>query len=213
MYNALDRLRGIVNEDKVGAMSATAGGPGNPNTIYNQKVTPTAMNTAAPAAPVPAAQMALDSYSPQKMALATPSEATNMSTAAQNMNFALNEALNMDNAIMKNAKQTGLELASKRGLLNSSIAVGSAQRASLEAAGNVAQGIFNRGNAQTDFYNAAKLLPLQSALNFSDNFSQLASENPEVYTPGYINGMTNFFMSNMQNVLKNFFGDDVLGGG
>lgn len=208
MFNALDRLGLRANEDKNTHFASVNNAPGNPNTIYNQPQTVTTAPTQ-----FTSAQVALDSYKPQTIGFNTPTEQQNMEAAATGMNTAIQSVLGEENAYIQNARRTGLENASKRGLLNSSISSGASQRAALDAAMPFISGIYNRGNAQTDFYSAAKLLPLQSALNFSNDFASRAADNPEVYTPSYINGMTNFFMSNMQNVLNNFFGDDALKGG
>lgn len=200
------------------------GGPGNPNTVYN--VGPAAkrtdMNyaysgsapatTAVPGAPVaPGTTPATTGYQPQQIALSTPSQSTLTNNAITTMDAAQQYALDPNSAFMKNARQEGLEFSSQRGLLNSSIAAGNSQRAAIQASQPIANAIFNDANNSRDFYRAAKLLPLQSALEFSTNFATMAAEQPDVYTPGYINGMTNFFMSNMQNVMQNFFGAEALG--
>ena len=176
-------------------------GGGNPNTAYNQSsATPTAAPVAAPA-----------TYDPAQIALNAPTEQQNMQGAIDNMMQVQGQVLNSDNPYIENARRMGLEHASNRGLLNSSIAAGASQRAAIEASQPIAQSIYSRGNAKTDYYDMVKLLPLQKALNLVDDFASRAADNPDVYTPGYISGMTNFFMSNMQNVMKNFFGDAPIG--
>lgn len=50
----------------------------------------------------------------------------------------LNNMLNSDSAYMQNARTRGLELANKRGLLNSSIAAGNSQRSAIESASPIA---------------------------------------------------------------------------
>lgn len=181
-------------------------GGGNPNGVYNNSTAPSTAPTATTAAPAPAA------YTPAPIAFNTPTEQQNMQQATDNMMQVQNDVLNSDNAYIKNARQMGLEHASNRGLLNSSIAAGASQRAAIEASQPIAQSIYARGNAKTDYYDMARLMPLQKALSLVDDFAQRALDQPDVYTPGYVNGMTNFFMSNMQNVMKNFFGDSPAGG-
>lgn len=206
MLNSLDGSRGGGISSFIGRMrqgqnyAFTENGGGNPNTAYNQPG-------------VTSADKALDSYKPQGMSLATPTNDQNWQQSADDMMRTQDLVLNSDNPYIQNARQQGLEHASNRGLLNSSIAAGNSQRAAIEASQPIVNKIYDRTNALSDFYSAAKLLPLQSALNFSDNFAQMAAQEPDVYTPSYINGMTNFFMSNMQNVMSNFFGEGLNGGG
>ena len=151
-------------------------------------------------------------YVPQQFNLASPSSATHTSDAIATMDAAQKYALDPNSAFMKNARQEGLEFSASRGLLNSSIAAGNSQRAAIQASQPIAQAIFNDSNNSRDFYRAAKLLPLQASLTMATNFADLAAQQPDIYTPGYINGMTNFFVSNMQNVMANFFGDSTFGG-
>lgn len=188
-------------------------GGGNPNTVNNNPIannrTDLMYEQAAPAA-TPAT--APTPYNPQQFSITTPADSAIVKQSLDNMNQVYGGILDPNSAIMKDAKQRGLEMASQRGNINSSIAVGSAQRQVLGAAGGIASQVYGDANNSRDFYRAAKLLPLQHALSFSTDFATMASENPEVYTPEYVNGMTNFFMSNMQNVMQNFFGDTLQGG-
>jgi hypothetical protein len=203
MLNNLDGggVAGVIARLRQGQNYAmTEGGTGNPNGAYNQ---PGATS----------ADRALDSYKPQGMSLSTPTNEQNWQQSADNMMKTQDLVLNSDNPYIQNARQMGLEHASKRGLLNSSIAAGNSQRGAIEASQGIVNRIYDRTNSLNDFYNSAKLLPLQSALSFSDNFAMMAAQEPDVYTPSYINGMTNFFMSNMQNVMSNFFGEGLNGGG
>ena len=198
MFNTYDPDRQRTNQalDLVGNQY----GGGNPNTVNNTAAVTPAATTTAPA------------YTPQQFSMTTPSDSAIVKQSLDNMNQVYGGILDPNSAIMKDAQQRGLEMASRRGNINSSIAVGSAQRQVLDAAGGIASQVYGDANNSRNFYRAAKLLPLQHALSFSTDFATRASENPEVYTPEYVNGMTNFFMSNMQNVMQNFFGD-TLGGG
>lgn len=205
MLNSLDgggmsAAMGMLARRKDMNYAASDGGTGNPNGAYNQ---PGATS----------ADKALDSYAPKTFSMNTPTNDQVWQQSADNMMRTQDLVLNSDNPYIQNARQTGLEHASKRGLLNSSMAAGNSQRAAIEASQPIVGAIYNRTNSLNDFYSTTKLLPLQSALSFSDNFAQLAAQEPDVYTPSYINGMTNFFMSNMQNVMDNFFGDGQLTGG
>jgi hypothetical protein len=49
------------------------------------------------------------------------------------------------------------------------------------------------------------LLPIQSAAQLNQLIQQYALENPQVYTPDIISGMTNFFNTNFLNTLKKYF--------
>lgn len=195
-------------------------GGGNPNTTYNNpgagaiaaKRQDLMYEQAAPVAPAATPATAPTPYNPQQFSITTPADSAIVKQSLDNMNQVYGGILDPNSAIMKDAKQRGLEMASQRGNINSSIAVGSAQRQVLGAAGGIASQVYGDANNSRDFYRAAKLLPLQHALSFSTDFATMASENPEVYTPEYVNGMTNFFMSNMQNVMQNFFGDTLQGG-
>lgn len=219
MYNPTNPQRTQPALDLVGNQY----GGGNPNTVNNNPVAArrTDMNyaysggapleTATPGAPVAVGATATTGYQPQQMTLSTPSQSTLTNNAIATMDAAQKYALDPNSAFMQNARQEGIEYSSQRGLINSSIAGGNSQRAAIQASQPIANAIFNDSNNSRDFYRAAKLLPLQHALSFSTDFATMAAEQPDVYTPGYVNGMTNFFMSNMQNVMQNFFGDEALG--
>jgi hypothetical protein len=191
-------------------------GGGNPNTVNNNPIannrTDLMYAQGAPTAPAVTPAAVAPTYTPQQFSITTPADSAIVKQSLDNMNQVYGGILDPNSAIMKDAKQRGLEMASQRGNINSSIAVGAAERQVLGAAGGIASQVYGDANNSRDFYRAAKLLPLQHALSFSTDFATMASENPEVYTPEYVNGMTNFFMSNMQNVMQNFFGDTLQGG-
>lgn len=224
MYKSLNAIGLTPSENNSVGLE---GGPGNPNGVYNAPRGPAARRTdmnyaygaspttgqAGPTTTSPSAQPPANAigYSPQQMQLDVPSNSSLTSNSIATMEAAQKYALDPNSAFMQNARQEGLEFASKRGLLNSSIAAGNSQRAAIQASQPIANAVFNDANNSRDFYRAAKLLPLQSALELSTHFADMAAEQPDVYTPEYINGMTNFFMSNMQNVMKNFFGAEALG--
>lgn len=185
---------------------------------------------------------------------------------------------------MTDAARRGLEVAGSRGLLNSTIASGSAQRAALESVApfvqqavdisnmregqsfNNAQNALARqqqsnmqqfdlaGNLimsreqqafqgeqsaldrqlKTDLQNDAamqqdwlssrdfqrqfnaqlSMMPINNAYDMSAMIAQYAIQNPEVYTPEVISGMTNFFQNNMMSILAQYFPDlvNVTGG-
>lgn len=149
----------------------------------------------------------------------------------------------------QNARQSGLDLAADRGLLNSSLAAGNAQRAALEGItpfvqqgmgllgqreSNAFQGEQNqldrnlRQKMQSDavfqqdwlsnrdfnrnFYGQISMLPIQNAAQFSQMIAQYALENPEVYTPDNIAGMSQFFNNSFRDILSSYLHDINLGG-
>lgn len=61
-------------------------------------------------------------------------------------------------------------------------------------------------NQFTREFNAAlSMMPIQSAASLSNMIAQYAMENPEVYTPEIISGMTNFFNRNMLSIMQMYF--------
>lgn len=219
------RLTGRPSLDKLGNQY----GGGNPNTIYNTSATPanTAPTATAPTAPTPwvPPQFSLPNMTPTAIPTVDPANATNAANAALSIQ---GQILNSDSQYMQNAKQTGLELASKRGLLNSGLAVGNAQKAAIEASTpltNQAIGLYSRErdyqmqdwlsneSVKRDANFTLAALPIRSAYDMMSGLMQGAANNPEVYTPAYMNSMSNFFMTNMHNVLNNFFGAKATGGG
>lgn len=196
-------------------------GGGNPATAYN--VPGTTVNTAAvtttPSTPfTPAGQFAMPKMEPTKMPVANAADmdnAYNMVTGVQN------KLLNSDSAYMQNAKQAGLEFAAKRGLLNSSIAGGASQRAAIEASNPLVNNVLSvygqeRGAQLSDWMSSEALkrdfsttlaaLPIKTSFDMLTGLAQAATNAPDVFTPTYINSMSNFFTANMQNVMANFFG-------
>jgi hypothetical protein len=58
---------------------------------------------------------------------------------------------------------------------------------------------FNR-----EFYAAMAMVPVQNASQFQQMIAQYALDNPEVYTPQTIAGMTQFFNSNFQQIMAQY---------
>lgn len=55
-------------------------------------------------------------------------------------------------------------------------------------------------------FNAAlSMIPIQTATQFSQLIQQYALDNPDVYTPEVISGMTTFFTQQMGSILKQYF--------
>lgn len=150
----------------------------------------------------------------------------------------LQALLNRDSPYMRNAEQRGIEMAQRRGNLNSSIAAGSARRAALEAAAPIAQAdaqAWREANSQNfealsqlrqmrtaadledwlndrsfnrDFNGRLATMPIQSAMDMLQYVSQRAMEDPAVYTPQVMSGFMNFFNQNLFDIMNQYFGSN-----
>lgn len=133
----------------------------------------------------------------------------------------LESFLNPNSTLMQQAKRSGVEYANTRGGVNSSIAGGAAQRASLDAAvsqANQATAIDREREAvnaadwaSSQNFNRAMLGQFSStafnnSLNMLNTIQQFALEDPELYTPEVTSGYSNFFQKNMNDIMKRYFG-------
>lgn len=198
-------------------------GGGNPATAYNVPgtTTNTAANNTTQTAAVqytPSGQFAMPKLQPTAMPVANPQDmdnAYNLVTGVQN------KLLGQDSTYMNLAKQQGLETAAKRGLLNSSIAAGASQRSAIEASNPIVNNVLStygqeRGAQLSDWMSSEALkrdfsttlaaLPIKTSFDMLTGLAQAATNAPDVFTPEYVNSMSNFFTANMQNVMANFFG-------
>lgn len=134
----------------------------------------------------------------------------------------LEAMLNPNSQYIQNARQRGVEYAASRGGLNSSIAAGASERAAIEAAMplvNSALDIqktrdilagqdwldtqaFNR-----DFQGQLTMLPIVNSFNMLSTVQQFAMQDPALYTPDVISGYSNFFQSNMKDIMNQYFGE------
>lgn len=62
-----------------------------------------------------------------------------------------------------------------------------------------------------EFNGALSMMPISSSFQMNQMIQQYALENPEIYTPEVISGMTNFFNRNMISILETYF-PDMVGG-
>lgn len=62
-----------------------------------------------------------------------------------------------------------------------------------------------------EFNGALSMMPITSAFDLNSRIQQFAMENPEIYTPEVISGMSNFFNRNMLSMLQQYF-PDMVGG-
>ena len=133
---------------------------------------------------------------------------------------ALESLVGGNSAYIENARRRGLETAAARGGINSSIAAGAAERAAIEASGDLAsqavqidqsnlaveqqdwlaQNNFNRelfGNLYSNAYESSS--SMLNALGF------YALADPETYTPEVMSGFSNYFSQLQNNVLSNYY--------
>lgn len=147
------------------------------------------------------------------------------------VNDLVNQFSDSQGSFVQNARQRGLEQASRRGVLNSSIAGGNAERAALESIQpfvsegvgllNAREGRALQKNMQQDsavlqdwmnsnqfnreFNGTLAMLPITNTYQLMQNIMQYGLDNPEVYTPDVISGTSNFFTRNMFDVLSQYF--------
>lgn len=176
----------------------------------------------------------------------------------------MNTLLGSDSRYIQDARLRGQEMANERGLLNSSIAAGAAEREAIQAAQpllNQAVGLHGQREqltfqgqqnqldrvqtvnnqllasqlaerqavfdaqlrqqlqsdsaAQQDWLNSRSftrqfnaslsMVPVQGAMDLTRMVQQYALNDPEVYTPQVISGMTNFLTQNMFSIFSTYF--------
>lgn len=139
-----------VNQQPMGLDRINTTNAAVPSPMATQATTPTPFTATAVGQPVP--QQTAQSTAAQPFATSTMGNQqmgmyTNTGDAASVPLGYLDQILNQENALLRNARTSGLELAASRGLQNSSIAAGAAQRAALDYAMPVlgmAQDTFNQ---------------------------------------------------------------------
>lgn len=122
---------------------------------------------------------------------------------------------------IQQARQSGVDMANSRGLLNSSIAGGNAVREAIKAAqplvseatgllksreGYAAQDWINSNTFNREFSGALALLPVKSSLDMLNTLMSYGAENPQIYTPEVMSGYSNFFQQNMMDVMSHYYG-------
>lgn len=129
--------------------------------------------------------------------------------------------LNPNSELMQQARRSGTELAATRGGINSSIAAGASQRASLDTAQQLAnqatqidqnrEAVRAEEWASTNNFNRAMLgqfssAAFQNSLGMLESVQQMALQDPELYTPEVISGLSDFFSRNATDILGRYFG-------
>lgn len=163
---------------------------------------------------------------------------TPVADEASIVNNYLSQLIGADSPLMRNARTLGIEHAAARGLQNSSIAAGNAQRAALDAALPLAQqavDMFNqRENRQwtssenrldrqqqltmaevqnwlnnesfmRDFNAQLALAPVANTFQLLQMIMKQAVDQPDVYTPDVVSGFSEFFNTNMLDILARYF--------
>ena len=130
-----------------------------------------------------------------------------------------------------NARRRGMEVAASRGLINSGMAAGNSERAALESVQPFVQSAMGllgqrednafKGEMQSNqafqqdwlnnnqfnrsFYAQMASIPMNSAAQLQQMMAQYALENPDVYTPNNMAGMSEFFNNNLQQIMAQYF--------
>ena len=135
---------------------------------------------------------------------------------------AMGAALDPNSSYIQNARRRGLEVAATRGGINSSIAAGASERAAIDAAAPLAQqalgieaqreAVAAEGWMSQNNFNRAMMGQYQQAaftnsLNMLQMVQQYALEDPELYTPDVVNGLSEFFQQNMSSTIGRYFGN------
>lgn len=168
--------------------------------------------------------MALDTYTNTLMGRVTNTPLQTYGQGLQDPNAvvsgSLETMLNPNSQYIQNARQRGVEQAAVRGGVNSSIAAGASERAAIEAAAPLAQqavniqqtreGVNADNWASSQNFNRAFLGQLgttafSSSVNMLQNLQQMAAEDPELYTPEVMSGLSNFYNRSMNDLMSRYF--------
>jgi hypothetical protein len=154
----------------------------------------------------------------QQQAAATPAPFADAPSGATQVQNTLETMLSPNSDYIRNARQRGVEFANTRGLSNSSIAAGAAERSAMEAAAPLAQQAVaidaNREQTLTDewsknlgFNRDMQTAIFGNSLGMLNSIQQMSLQDPALYSPDVVSGYSNFFQQNMNNVLANYFKD------
>lgn len=80
-----------------------------------------------------------------------------------------------------------------------------ASRAQLQSDATFQQDWLASRNFSREFQSQLSMIPLSTAADLTSFISKYAVENPEVYTPEIVSGMSNFMAQNMQSILSQYF--------
>lgn len=79
------------------------------------------------------------------------------------------------------------------------------QKAQLQSDAAFQQDWLSSRNFSRDFQSQLSMIPLSAAADLTSYISKYAVENPDIYTPEIINGMSNFMAQNMASILNQYF--------
>lgn len=142
-------------------------------------------------------------------------------TGAQTVQGNLDAFSSPSSALIQQARQQGMQHAQQRGGINSSIAAGAAERSALDVANNLgaqATAIDQQREAvtmenwmNTQNFNRAmtgqfQQGAFQNSLNMLNMLQQASVDDPELFTPDIVSGMSNFFSMNAGDIFKRYFG-------
>lgn len=170
-----------------------------------------------PAGAVPAVNPA-GTYGGLAQALTAPSQPM---TGAQTVQGNLDAFTSPSSQLIQQARQQGMQYAQQRGGINSSIAAGAAEKSALDQAGNLAgaataidqqrEAITMDNWLNTQNFNRAmtgqfQQGAFQNSLNMLNMLQQASMDDPELFTPDIVSGMSNFFSMNAGDIFKRYFG-------
>lgn len=133
----------------------------------------------------------------------------------------INMLTDQNSPYMTNAARRGAEYAQSRGNLNSSIGAGAARRAALEAAQPLvgemlglqkqreqyaSQEWLQSNQFNREFAGTMALLPIKNSMDSLNLIMSYGLENPDVFTPEVVSGLSNFFTQNMRDIMSNYYG-------
>lgn len=78
-------------------------------------------------------------------------------------------------------------------------------RAQLQSDATFQQDWLSSRNFSREFQSQLSMIPLSAAADLTSFISKYAVENPDIYTPEIINGMSNFMAQNMRSILSQYF--------
>ena len=156
----------------------------------------------------------MNSFSPFAQPTAAPFAGRDYNQMTQD---SLDFFMNPNSQLRQQARQEGLNVASERGGINSSIAAGASERAAIGQASGLAQGAMSAQIAQEqaqnqnwvdsqNFNRELAAMPFQNSLQMLQSINQYALQDPQLYSPSAVSGMSNFFNKNMADIMKNYFG-------
>ena len=166
-----------------------------------------------------------DYFTGSQQTAQTYTPATPITPTATTIQSNLSTFLDPNSEFQRQAKLSGLNTAAERGGVNSSIAAGAAQRASLDTASTLAsaatQGDLQNQNAITnaniqnwaatqgfnrELFGSLYGQAYGNSLNMLSTLGTLALQDPETYTPEVMSGFTNFFQQMSGDFFSKYYG-------